>query len=72
MANGVRSENSPKIFTEISVHFSIVSDNISHEVVQKILDTSKDVNGSAMKMLGRTAKILFDFELMPRNSIPFV
>ena len=72
LASGIRSENSPKIFTEISVHFSIVSDNISHEVVQKILDTSRDVNGSAMKMLGKTAKILFDFELMPRNSIPFV
>ena len=67
-ASGVRSENSPKIFTKISVHFSIESDNISHETVQQILDDSREVHGSAMKMLGESAKILFDFELSSNGS----
>jgi len=68
-ASGVRSENSPKIFTEISVHFSIESDNISCKVVQQILDDSREVHGSAMKMLGKTADILFDFDLLSSDSL---
>ena len=63
-ASGVRSKSSPKIFTKISVHFAIESDNISREAVQKILDASKDVHGSAMKMLGKSADILFEFDLL--------
>ena len=63
LASGVRSENSPKIFTQISVHFSIESDNISRDAVQQILDASRDVHGSAMKMLGESADILFNFEI---------
>ena len=68
LASGVRSENSPKIFTQISVHFSIESDNISRDAVQQILDASREVNGSAMKMLGDSAEILFNFELSPTRS----
>ena len=67
LASGVRSETSPKIFTEISVHFSIESDNISRDAVKQILDDSREVHGSAMKMLGETAKILFDFELSSKE-----
>ena len=67
-ASGVRSENSPKIFTQISVHFSIESDNISRDAVQQILDASREVNGSAMKMLGDSAEILFNFELSSTRS----
>ena len=70
LANGVRNKNSPKIFTQISVHFSIESDNISQEVVQQILDASRNVHGSAMKMLGKSAEILFDFELLSSNTPP--
>ena len=62
-ASGVRSENSPKIFTQISVHFSIESDNISREAVQQILDASREIHGSAMKMLENSAEIVFYFEL---------
>ncbi len=72
MASAVRNENSPKVFNEISVHFSIESDNISHEVIQKILDSSRDVHGSAMKMLGKTAEIFFDFDLSSNRSSPYV
>ena len=64
-ASGIRNESSPKIFTKISVHFSIESDNISREAVKQILDDSRELHGSAMKMLGETAEILFDFELSP-------
>ena len=68
LASGVRSENSPKIFTQISVHFSIESDNISRDTVQQILDASREVHGSAMRMLGETAEILFNFELTSSES----
>ena len=68
LASGVRSENSPKIFTQISVHFSIESDNISRDAVQQILDASKEIHGSAMKMLGESAEILFNFELSSSGS----
>tara|TARA_A100001015_G_scaffold263837_1_gene311078 strand:- start:1756 stop:2208 length:453 start_codon:yes stop_codon:yes gene_type:complete len=68
LASGVRSENSPKVFTQISVHFSIESDNISRDAVQQILDASREVHGSAMKMLGETAEILFNFELSSSES----
>ena len=67
-ASGVRSENSPKIFTQISVHFSIESDNISRDAVQQILDASREIHGSAMKMLGESAEILFNFELSSSGS----
>ena len=67
-ASGVRSENSPKIFTQISVHFSIESDHISSDAVQQILDASREIHGSAMKMLGETAEILFNFELSSSES----
>ena len=69
LASGVRSENSPKIFTEISVHFSIESDNISREAVKQILDASREVHGSAMKMLGESAEIIFDFDLSISKSL---
>ena len=68
LASGVRSENSPKVFTQISVHFSIESDNISRDAVQQILNASREVHGSAMKMLGETAEILFNFELSSSES----
>ena len=68
LARGVRRENSPKIFTQISVHFFIEADNISHEVVEQLLDSSKNIHGSAMKMLGKSAEIQFDFELLCSNS----
>ena len=69
LASGVRREINPKIFTQISVHFSIEADDISHEVVQQLLDASKEVNGSAMKMLGKSAEILFDFDLTTSKSL---
>ena len=72
LANGVRNKSSPKIFTQISVHFFIESDNISQEVVQQILDASRDVHGSAMKMLGKTAEIFFDFDLSSNRFSPYV
>ena len=68
-ASGVRRESNPKIFTQISVHFSIEADDISHEVVQQLLDASKEVNGSAMKMLGESAEIIFDFDLSISKSL---
>ena len=68
LASGVRSENSPKIFTQILVHFSIESDNISRDAVQQILNASREVHGSAMRMLGESAEILFNFELSSSRS----
>ena len=68
LASGVRRDINPKIFTQISVHFSIEADNISDEIVQQILDDSKEVHGSAMKMLGKSSELLFDFELSDGNS----
>ena len=70
LANGVRRENSPKMFTEISVHFYIESENISHEVVKRILDSSREVHGSAMKMLEKSAEISFEFQLISNNKSP--
>ena len=70
LASGVRRDINPKIFTKISVHFSIEADNISREVIQQILDGSRELHGSAIKMLEKTAEILFEFELSSGNSIP--
>ena len=67
MANGVRSENSPKIFTQIKVHFFIESLNISQKTVRQILENSRETNGSAMKMLEESAEIIFEFDLLTRT-----
>jgi len=64
-ASGTRREQKPKIFTDIKVLFSIKSENISYHSIQKILDSSKKENGSAMKMLEKSANLTFDIELLP-------
>ena len=65
VANGTRRVLKPKIFTDIKVLFLIKSENISYDSIKKILDTSKKENGSAMKMLEKSANLTFDLKLLP-------
>ena len=67
VASGVRREISPKIFTQIRVHFFIESLNISQKTVRQILENSREINGSAMKMLEESAEIIFEFDLLTRT-----
>ena len=66
IATGIRKSTAPKIFTQITVKFVIVAENISRERIKKILDDSRDINGSAMRMLDKSAEIIFEFELASR------
>ena len=65
MANGVRIKIVQNIYPNLGIFFHRI--DISHEVVQQIL-MLLEVHGSAMKMFGKSAEILFDFELSPSNS----
>ena len=67
VAQGKRRDVKPKIFSEIRVNFIISGEKISHLMVADILKTSKEINGSAMRMLEATASIFFDFEITVDN-----
>ena len=64
-ANGIgkRSEKKPRVFTKIIVSFDIVADGITKDQIDQILKDSKELNGSAMRMLQTYAAVEFIFKL---------
>lgn len=59
-----RAETDPKVFTRIHFHFRVVGRNLKPEVVARAIDLSKDKYCSASIMLGKTAEITHDFEIV--------
>lgn len=59
-----RAETDPKVFTRIHFHFRVSGKNLKPEAVARAIDLSKDKYCSASIMLGKSAEITHDFEII--------
>lgn len=59
-----RAETEPKVFTRIHFHYTVRGKNLKAEVVARAIELSKSKYCSASIMLGETAKITHDFEIV--------
>ncbi len=59
-----RAETDPKVFTKIHMHFVIKGKNLKPEAIEKAIKLSADKYCSASIMLGATAAITHDFEVV--------
>lgn len=62
--NAERAETDPKIFTKIHFHFRVSGKALKREVVERAITLSKEKYCSASIMLGQTAEITHDFEVI--------
>ncbi|MBI4742118.1 MAG: OsmC family protein [Betaproteobacteria bacterium] len=59
-----RAESEPKVFTRIHFHFTVSGRQLKREAVARAIELSKDKYCSASIMLGKTAEITHDFEIV--------
>jgi putative redox protein len=59
-----RAETDPKVFTKIHMHFVVKGKDIKSEVVEKAIKLSAEKYCSASIMLGQSAAITHDFEVI--------
>jgi putative redox protein len=59
-----RAEIDPKVFTRIHFHFRVTGKQLKPDAVARAIELSKDKYCSASIMLGKTAEITHDFELV--------
>jgi len=63
-----RAETDPKVFTKIHLHFVIKGRAIKPELVEKAIKLSADKYCSASIMLGATAAVPHDFEVIQETN----
>ena len=59
-----RAAEDPKVFTRIHFHFTIKGRNVKKEHVERAIHLSAEKYCSASIMLGKTAKISHDYEIV--------
>ena len=59
-----RAEEDPKVFTKIHYHYIVSGKKLKPEVVERAIKLSADKYCSASIMLGKTAEITHDFEII--------
>jgi len=59
-----RAETEPKVFTKIHAHFTVSGRKLSEKIVARAVKLSAEKYCSASIMLGKTAEITHDFELV--------
>ncbi len=59
-----RAETDPKVFTRIRYHYVVSGQSLKPEVVERAIKLSSDKYCSASIMLGKTAEISHDFEII--------
>jgi putative redox protein len=59
-----RAEEVPKVFTRIHIHFIVSGSNLDVGKVDKAVNLSAEKYCSASEILGKTAKITHDFEIV--------
>lgn len=65
--DAVRAETDPKVFTKIHMHFVVRGKNIKPEAVEKAIKLSAEKYCSASIMLGATAAVTHDFEVIQES-----
>ena len=63
-----RADSAPKVFTRIHMHFVVKGRNVKVEAVEKAIRLSAEKYCSASIMLGATAKITHDFEVVQEQA----
>lgn len=61
-----RAEEEPKVFTKIHLHFVISGRDVNEKLVQRAVSLSADKYCSATIMLGKTAEVTHDYEIIER------
>lgn len=61
---GVRASEDPKVYTEITLHYTITGTDIPARAVERAIDLSKEKYCSASIMLGQSAEIKTSYELI--------
>jgi len=59
-----RAETDPKVFTKIHFHYRVKGKQLRPEIVARAIELSKDKYCSASIMLGQSADITHDFEII--------
>lgn len=59
-----RAEDLPAVFTRIHAHFVVEGVDLSEKQVERAVKLSADKYCSATKMLEKTAKITYDYEIL--------
>lgn len=59
-----RAPHDPKVFTSIHMHFLVTGKGVKKEHVERAVQLSADKYCSASIMLGKTARITHDFEIV--------
>lgn len=62
-----RAESDPKVFTHIHFHYRVHGRNLKPEAVSRAIEMSKEKYCSASIMMGKTAQITHDFEIIEDN-----
>lgn len=60
----VRAENDPKVFTKIHFHFIVRGKGLKADAVERAIHLSAEKYCSASIMLGKTAEITHDWEIV--------
>lgn len=63
-----RAKEEPKIFTRIHYHFILTGNNLKPQKVERAINLSAEKYCSASIMLGKTAIISHDYEILGDNS----
>ena len=64
MLEAERADSEPKVFTRIHLHFVVTGKGLTEAVVDRAVKLSAEKYCSASIMLGKTAVITHDFELI--------
>lgn len=59
-----RAESDPKVFTKIHMHFIVTGKNLKVDAVERAIRLSAEKYCSASIMLGKTAAMTHDFEIL--------
>jgi putative redox protein len=59
-----RADDDPKVFTRIHFHFVVTGSGVRKERVERAIHLSAEKYCSASIMLGKTATITHDFEII--------
>ncbi len=62
--NADRADTDPKVFTRIHIHFVVTGRNLKPDIVERAINLSAEKYCSASIMLGKTAEITHDFEIV--------
>ena len=62
--DATRADTEPKVFTKIHVHFRVTGRKLDPKRVQQAIELSATKYCSASIMLGKTAEITHDFEIV--------